>query len=48
MLFWLLQLRDYPYYEILVLEKIHVVGTDTWVNSTSLPQNVLQAQHHLN
>ena len=27
-----------------VLEKIHVVGADTWVNSTSLPENVLQAQ----
>ena len=28
--------------------KIHAVGTDTWVNSTSLPQNVLLAQHLLN
>ena len=31
-----------------VLEKIPIVGTDTWVNFTSLPQNVLQAQHSLN
>ena len=31
-----------------VLEKIHAVGTYTWVNFTSLPQNVLQASHSLN
>ena len=31
-----------------VLEKIHAVGTDTWVNFTSFPPNVLQAPHSLN
>ena len=31
-----------------VLERIHAVGADTWINFTSLPQNVLQALHSLN
>ena len=41
----------WPYYANFmnaVLEKIHAVGTYTWVNLTSLPQNVLQASHSLN
>ena len=46
-----IHLRDCPYYANFmnaVLEKIHAVGTYTWVNFTSLPQNVLQASHSLN
>ena len=27
---------------------MNAVGTDTWVNFTSFPQNVLQAPHSLN
>ena len=40
-----------PYYANImntVLEKILAVGGDTWVNFTSLPQNVLQALDSLN
>ena len=38
----LLQLRDYPY------NANFVNAADTWINFTSLPQNVLQALHLFN